>query len=129
MKKRFNERMFGKIFLFGVLFLTAISFVIMALWNNILVPLLHIGVINFWQSLGIFVLSKILFGGFRGGHWGRHRYWKNKMSQRWADMTPEEREKFKQEWRDRCRGSRFGQENPFEEKREAEAGASSETKI
>lgn len=129
MKKRFNERIFGKIFLFVVLFLVAISFVIMALWNNILVPLLHIGVINFWQSLGIFVLSKILFGGFRGAHWGRHHYWKNRMYQRWTDMTPEEREKFKQEWRDRCRGRYYRHGDPFEEKKETETGPSSDSTI
>jgi len=42
-------------------------------------------------------LSKILFGGFRGGPPWRHR-----MMERWAQMTPEEREKFRAGMRGRC---------------------------
>ncbi len=44
----------------------------MALWNNILVDVLHVGAITFWQALGIFTLAKILFGGSPGGRgkWG-----------------------------------------------------------
>ena len=81
-----------------------VSFVVMSLWNNILAGVLHISVITFWQALGILVLSKILFGGFKGG-WGSHRggHWKKEMQEKWQGMTPEEREKIKQEWRNRCR--------------------------
>ena len=51
--------------------------------------------VTFWQALNILILSRILFGGFRrrpvyGGHW------KPRMSDRWQQMTPEEREKFRQ---------------------------------
>ena len=74
--------------------------------------MLHIGIINFWQALGILVLSKILFGGFHRG-WRRRHYndrqfshWRREMLVKWKTMTPEEREKFKQEWRNRCRGVR-----------------------
>lgn len=98
-----------RIFL-GVLALVALlSFIVMSLWNGILVPVLHIGVISFWQALGIFILAKILFGfgGFRPG-WGRkheggHFEWKRKMYERWQNMPLEEREKFKHEFRERCR--------------------------
>ncbi len=48
---------------------------------------------------------------------GRKREWKEKMQQRWGNMTPEEREKFKQEWGNRC-GRRFG--GRFEEEKRAE---------
>ena len=89
---------------------------VMLLWNNVLAVVLHISTVSFWQALGILVLSKILFGGFRGAHFGRHQ-WKQKMQQRWEGMTPEEREKFKQEWGNRC-GRRFGR--PFEENKEAQ---------
>ena len=59
---------------------------------------------------------KILFGGFAGGgRWRGSQAWKEKMKQRWDKMTPEEREKFKTEWRNRC-GGRWGRtedpENP-----------------
>jgi Ca2+/H+ antiporter, TMEM165/GDT1 family len=91
--------------------------VVMLLWNNVLAVVLHISTVSFWQALGILVLSKILFGGFRGGgHYGKHQ-WKQKMQQRWESMTPEEKEKFKQEWGSRC-GRRFGK--PFEEKTEGQ---------
>jgi hypothetical protein len=76
--------------------------VVMLLWNNILTPVLNISTITFAQALGILVLSKILFGGFRGGWGPRRQYWKQRMMQKWNTMTPEEREKFKQEWQSRC---------------------------
>ncbi len=78
----------------------------MYLWNWIMPYLFHLPMIDFGMAIGIVVLSKILFGGvrMRGGHgWGYGRYWKAKM----ANMTPEEREKFKAEFGQRCR-SRWG---------------------
>jgi hypothetical protein len=107
----------GKKFLFlipiGLLAIALFGFIVMLLWNNVLVAVTHVSVINFWQALGILVLSKILFGGFHGGPKGRHAYWKGRMVERWEKMTPEEREKFKQEWKARC-GRRFdmGEEKP-----------------
>jgi len=103
--KRFWFRkglMFFILFICGVLLF---SFIVMSLWNAILPPVLHVSTITFSQALGILILSKILFGGFRGG-WrgrpGRMRYMQEKL----AAMTPEEREKFKADWRNRC-GSRW----------------------
>ena len=100
MKRRFiKERI--PIIILGVLAIIALlSFIVMSLWNIILSPVLHIGVINFWQALGILVLSKILFGGFHRRHWGSDR--RHAWQQKFATMTPEEREKFKSEWRNRC---------------------------
>jgi len=48
--------------------------------------------ISFWQALGLLVLSKILLGGFRGRP-GPRMFWRRRMMERWAQMTPEEREK------------------------------------
>jgi sugar phosphate permease len=104
--KRFNEKKFLGFLLIGVAAIALFSFIVMSLWNAILVPLLHISVINFWQSLGVLALSKILFGGFRGPWWGRHNYthtYGKGMREKWQNMSPEEREKFKREWKDRCR--------------------------
>jgi Ca2+/H+ antiporter, TMEM165/GDT1 family len=72
----------------------------------VLVPVLHVSTITFWQGLGIFVLSKILFSSFSGkggsNRCGYNRYY---MKQRmmWNNMTPEQKEKFKQEWQNRSR--------------------------
>ena len=83
------------IFLFGTL--------VMFLWNKALVPVLHVSEVTFWQALGILVLSKILFGSFSGGSrrssW-RQR-WKERMTQKWNNMTPEEKERFRAKYQDR----------------------------
>jgi hypothetical protein len=90
-----------KFVLFAVLFVTVFGFVVMSLWNWLLPALFGWRLINFWQGVGILVLSKILFGGFRG-HPGRHLYSRRRMMERWEQMTPEEREKFRQGMRGRC---------------------------
>jgi hypothetical protein len=90
-----------KFVLFAVLFVAVFSFVLMRLWNWLMPALFGWHVITFWQALGILILSKILFGGFRGGP-HRHWYWRRRMMQRWEQMTPEEREKFRQGMRGRC---------------------------
>ena len=66
---------------------------VMLLWNWLTPSLFGGQVITFWQALGLVALSRILFGGFRG----RPRYgWRRRMAERWEQMTPEEREKFRQ---------------------------------
>jgi hypothetical protein len=82
-----------KFLLFALLFLAVFSFFVMRLWNWLMPAVFGWHVITFWQALGLLVLSKILFG-FRGGphrHWG----WRRRMMERWDQMTPEEREKFR----------------------------------
>ena len=81
------------------------GFVVMGLWNAILPAVLGVKAITFIQALGILLLSKILFGGFRGGCHGRNgQQWKMKMQEKMGGMTPEEKENFKAEWRKRCGG-------------------------
>ena len=81
--------------------------IVMLLWNNVAVPVLNVSTVTFWQGLGILVLSKILFSSFSGGRGSRGDYWKQKMM--WKNMTPEQKEKFKQEWNNRSR--RWGYKN------------------
>ncbi len=81
---------------FAVLAIVAFAvfgFIVMSLWNWVLPPATGWHPINYWQALGLLVLSKILFGGFRG-YGGRH--WRRRWEEKWAKMTPEEREKFRQ---------------------------------
>ncbi len=113
MKRGFR---FGKVLMILLVATAAIflfGFIVMNLWNAILPGVLHVGTISFWQALGILLLSKILFGGFHGG-WrgGGRRQWKQKMNEKWMSMTPEEKQKFQQEWRSRC-GS-WGRSKPAE---------------
>jgi hypothetical protein len=90
-----------KFALLAVLFLTVFTFVVMRLWNWLMPALFGWHFISFWQALGLLILSKILFGGFRGG---AHRdwNWRRRMMERWEQMTPEEREKFRGTMRGRC---------------------------
>ena len=88
----------GKFIILIVLGVAALSGLVMALWNW-LMPALFFGAreIGYLQAVGILVLSKILFGGFRGhgGHGRWHR-------ERWEQMTPEERERFRTGMRNWC---------------------------
>lgn len=103
MKKSFWIRKIAGFILMGAIAILFVTFIVMTLWNNILTQVLGVQIIDFSQALGILVLSKILFGGFGGGGWrGRGRYRNSEMRNKWQSMTPEEKEKFKQEWRNRC---------------------------
>ena len=108
--KRFKMRKIAGIILLVILGITVFGSVVMLLWNALLPALFHFPVINFWQALGLLILAKLLFGGFRGG--GPRPRWKEKIKDRWMNMSPEEREKFKQEWGRRCRKP-FGKEDFF----------------
>jgi hypothetical protein len=77
-----------------------LGFVVMSLWNAILPDITNVKPISFWQSMGLLLLAKILFGGF--GAWRHKRRWREGMHAKWQNMTPEEREKFKTEWKERC---------------------------
>jgi hypothetical protein len=90
---------------FILAFMALFSFAVYELWNGVLVNVLGVKIITFWQALGILVLARILFGGFPfkrggppfGGHWRQH-----KMMEHWQSMTPEQREKFCEETRQGC---------------------------
>jgi hypothetical protein len=90
-----------KIALFVALAAAAVSFAVMTLWNWLLPTLFGWREIGFWQALGLLVLSRLLVGGWRGRS-GYGMYWRQRMAARWEQMTPEEREKFRQGMRTRC---------------------------
>ncbi len=82
-----------------------LGFVTMELWNALIPDLFKGPTLTFWQAVGLLVLSHILLRG-----WGRWRYgngwrrerWRKRFEEKLAAMTPEEREKFKEEWKRRC---------------------------
>ncbi|HWY55121.1 MAG TPA: hypothetical protein VNZ03_11700 [Terriglobales bacterium] len=81
-----------------VAMLAGLGFVVMGLWNWLMPALFGLKLIGYWQAMGLIVLSKILFGGFRGVG-GRGGYRRHDMGERWKQRTPEEREKFRQDLR------------------------------
>ncbi len=86
-----------------VLFVWIFGEIVMHLWNWLLPMLFGWHQISFWQALGLLVLCRILFGGVGGRGFHRPNY-RRRMSERWDQMTPEEREKFRQGMRSRCGG-------------------------
>jgi hypothetical protein len=88
-----------KIVLLVLVGIAALGWVVMALWNWLL-PNLFFGVkeIDYVQAMGVLLLSKILFGGFRGHCGGPHKWHQHRLE----SMTPEEREKFQSGMRGWC---------------------------
>ena len=78
-----------------LLFLAIGGEAVMYLWNWLLPPLLGWHPITFWQALGILALCRILFGG-HGWLRGGRRNFRHRMQERCGNMTPEEREKFRE---------------------------------
>ncbi len=93
----------------GILAVSLFGYVTMSLWNWLMPMLFGLRVITFWQALGMLLLSKILFGGFHGRGGGRRPGWKRDMEERWATMSPEEREKMRAGMRGRW-GCGWGQD-------------------
>jgi len=77
--------------------------VVMHLWNWNLPTVFGWRQITFWQAIGLFALCRILFGDLGMFARGSHRStFRRRMAERWGQMTPEEREKFRQGMRSGC---------------------------
>ena len=75
------------------------------LWNWLMPRLFGLHAIGFWQAVGLLTLSWMLFGGWRGFHGfgpGFRGHGRGRMLARWEQMTPEEREKFREGLRGQC---------------------------
>lgn len=107
MTRRRRLLMFAPLAIVGfTVFIALGGAVVRLLWNWLLPPIAGLSTITFWQAVGLLALSRILFGGFgmRGcGPSGR-------MRQRWEQMTPEERERFREGMR-----ARWGGEPPADQ--------------
>jgi len=81
----------------AVIAVAALGAIVMALWNTLMPGLFGLRALSFWQALGLLLLSRVLFGRFGrpGGPWGMRRH----MMERWAQMTPQERERLRARWR------------------------------
>jgi len=96
---------YGKFGVFGIIALVAITFVVMWLWNWLVPELFKGPELTYWQTLGILVLSKIIFTGIGGGRghgdhehkhhpWGRHprEDWKRKFGEKMNGIADKEQE-------------------------------------
>jgi hypothetical protein len=67
--------------LLGIIGFTAFALllgaIIMWLWNWLMPMVFHLGIITFWQAVGLAILARLLFGSFHhgGAHYrGRRRF-------------------------------------------------------
>src|SRR5436305_15305956 len=79
---------------FAPLAIAVFGFVVMSLWNRLMPQLFGLRTLTFWQAIGLLILARIFFGGFRGGP--RGDYMSRRMRERWEKMTPEERHAFRE---------------------------------
>lgn len=79
---------------FGILglgFITLAIFVTMSLWNSLIPSLFHGPVLSFWQTAGVFLLSKILLTGVApGSHDRGRRDWRKKYNDKFRPGCREE---------------------------------------
>ena len=93
-----------KVVLFLTIAIAGFGSAVYHLWNWLMPSLFGLSVISFGQAVGLLALSWVLFGGWRFGghrHYGGGR-WRGRMMARWEQMTPEEREKFRERVRRGC---------------------------
>lgn len=104
--------------IFIVGFITLGSLAVMLLWNNIVPQIIpSVRPLLYWQATGLLILCRILFGGFHKGHhhrggerWGKDAGWPDHKGpwnggppwgRNWRNMTPEDKVKFREEWKKR----------------------------
>ncbi|NGF55527.1 hypothetical protein G5B35_22120 [Parapusillimonas sp. SGNA-6] len=75
--------------------LATVGAVVMLLWNALITDIFGLTEINFWQALGLFLLSRILLGrfGFGGNRMMMHEK-RNAIREKWMKMSPEQRKEF-----------------------------------
>jgi len=91
---RFRRKIFAKVLLV-VIVIALLGWIVMRLWNWIIPTLIvDAHVIDYPHAIGLLVLCRILFGGFRGGG-GCHKRMQWQQWQQWQRMTPQEREQLR----------------------------------
>ena len=102
-RRKFHPLKIGFFVLVFAVFALALGGVVMFLWNAILPDTIGVKPLTYWKALGLLILAKILFGGFRGrpGSWGGpgRRQWRKK----WMHMSDEDRQQFKSKWKEHYR--------------------------
>jgi hypothetical protein len=76
----------------GVGFVIGVIFGVQALWNWLVPDLFNGPELNYWQTIGLFILSKILFTGIApGGSDKKHdKKWKKRFEDRCREKSAED---------------------------------------
>ena len=113
--KRFKVTAILKRTLLGLLVISAFSAIVMVLWNLLIPEIFSLKAINFWQALGLFSLTRILFGNFWGGNPHERTMpdfrGGNPIREKWMEMSEEERMEFINRRKDFFREGSFGRED------------------
>ena len=83
---------------FGILGVGAMFFfmwLVMLLWNALIPELFNGPELSYWQTAGIFILSKILLSGFGGGR-SKSSHSKSKHKSKWMS-------KYNEKYKDGCK--------------------------
>jgi hypothetical protein len=98
---RYSKRLFFiPILLIGLALMVAL---VMVLWNWLMPHIFGLITINFWQAGGLLLLSKLLFSGFNLNKKVRGTpYARREMKKKFMNMTDEEKQAFKAEWKEKC---------------------------
>lgn len=104
------KKSWALLFLCPPLIFLGVTWIVMLLWNCLLPEIFGLKAITYWQAMGILILSKILFGGFHFGK-GMRDFKERKMREKMMGLSPEEREKFKEVWKNKCEGGFFNRHN------------------
>ncbi|MBP6623907.1 MAG: hypothetical protein KA198_01970 [Chitinophagaceae bacterium] len=80
----------------------AVGGIVMLLWNWLIPVIFGFKAISYIQALGLFLLSRILLGSFGFGN-KKPSFGNPKFREKMMNMTDEERQQFKEEWKSRCK--------------------------
>ncbi len=94
-----------KIICLGGLAMILLGTLVQFLWNWLIPDLVGGNRIDLGQSLGLLLLSRILFGGWGRGHqcyYPKPHHWKARFEDKMSCMTPEEREEYRKNFWKKC---------------------------
>lgn len=87
--------------LIPIAILLVLPFIVMLLWNNIIVVLFGIKTIGYFQALGLFALCRILFGNFGFGNRPKPPFTKQFIKDKMMNLSEDEKCRMKEEWKKR----------------------------
>lgn len=87
--------------------------VVMLLWNWLVPSIFNGPTVTFWEAIGLLLLGRLLTGSLPGAHskWQKYQDYKSEWKEKWANMTPEEREALKAKYKYRCKSYAPEKEN------------------
>ena len=107
-RRYFKEEIPVRVLIFiliGAAVVAVMGFVVRFLWNYTLPELFDVKQISFWQAVALVLLTRILFGSFRGGGFRkpRRRFGPPPgLKEKLMGMSEEERKLFMEQMRKRC---------------------------